>query len=149
MAVSGKTTKKQLQSEMQQYQNGAGNSQNAASYTAYKNANPNRVDYNQYDASDKKSSGSTGSNSGAYTGLAGVSQRTAQQTGNYQAGYKQGDAVTQAQNTLLQVQNSKPGEYKSQYGEQLNNILQQIFIFLKFFESGKAGHFHKHKLILF
>ena len=61
-----------------------------------------------------------------YQGLAGVSGNTAANLGNYQQGYQQSDAVTNAQNTLQQVQNSKPQSYASKYSTALDNIMQQI-----------------------
>lgn len=61
-----------------------------------------------------------------YTGLAGVSQNTANNLGNYQQGYKPSEQVTAAQNTLAQVQAQKPMTYSSKYQPALDNILQQI-----------------------
>lgn len=64
--------------------------------------------------------------SAPYTGLAGVSQNTANNLGNYQQGYKPGEAVTAAQQTLQQVQAQKPQSYASKYQPQLDAILQKI-----------------------
>lgn len=61
-----------------------------------------------------------------YTGLEGVSQNTANNLGNYQAGYTPNERVTQAQQTLQQVQSQKPQGYTNKYSGQLENILQQI-----------------------
>ena len=61
-----------------------------------------------------------------YTGLAGVSQNTAANLGNYQQGYKPSEQVTAAQNALAQVQAQKPMTYSSKYQPALDNILQQI-----------------------
>lgn len=61
-----------------------------------------------------------------YTALAGVSQNTANNVGNYQAGYKAGQQVNQAQNVWNQIQAQKPGQYQSKYSGMLDNILQQI-----------------------
>jgi len=61
-----------------------------------------------------------------YTGLQGVNKNTAQQLGNLQQGYQQGDAVTNAQQQLAQIQAQKPQGYTSKYGEQLEGLLQQI-----------------------
>ena len=61
-----------------------------------------------------------------YKGLAGVSENTAANLGNYQQGYQQSDAVTNAQNTLQQVQNNRPQGYTSKYTPALDNIMQQI-----------------------
>lgn len=65
-------------------------------------------------------------NPGAYVGLEGVSQNTAQKVGQFQNGYQQGDAVTAAQQQLQQIMDQKPKGYTSKYGPQLDNILQQI-----------------------
>lgn len=61
-----------------------------------------------------------------YTGLAGVSQNTAQQLGNLQQGYQPSEQVLKAQQNLQNVQNQKPGSFQSKYTPQLENILQQI-----------------------
>ena len=61
-----------------------------------------------------------------YTGLAGVSQNTAQQAGKYQNGYQQGDAVTNAQQQLQSIQQQKPQGYNSRFGAQLDGIMQQL-----------------------
>ena len=61
-----------------------------------------------------------------YTGLQGVNGNTAQQLGNLQQGYQQGDAVTAAQQQLQQVMDRKPQGYESKYGQQLDQILNQI-----------------------
>lgn len=65
-------------------------------------------------------------NPGAYVGLEGVSQNTAQKVGQFQNGYQQGDAVTAAQQQLQQIMDQKPQGFTSKYGPQLDNILQQI-----------------------
>ena len=62
----------------------------------------------------------------SYNGLAGVSGNTAQQLGKYQQGYQQSDAVTQAQQQLADIAAQKPQGYSSKYGEQLDQMLQQI-----------------------
>ena len=61
-----------------------------------------------------------------YSGMVGVSQNTGQHVGQLQQGYQQGQSVTAAQNVWNQIQQQKPGEYQSRYGEQLDSILQQI-----------------------
>lgn len=81
-----------------------------------------------------------------YNGLAGLSGQTQDQLGKYQSGYKQSDAVTNAQQQLgkyqqgykpsdtvtaamqrlQQIQDAKPQGYNSKYGAQLDEILQQI-----------------------
>ena len=61
-----------------------------------------------------------------YTALAGVSQNTANNLGNYQAGYKAGQQVQNAQNIWNQIQAQKPGAYSSRYTGMLDNIMQQI-----------------------
>lgn len=81
-----------------------------------------------------------------YNGMAGLSGQTQDQLGKYQAGYKQSDAVTNAQQQLgryqqgykpsdtvtaamqrlQQIQDSKPQGYNSKYGAQLDEIMQQI-----------------------
>ena len=61
-----------------------------------------------------------------YTGLAGVSDNTAKQTGRYQQDYEQSDAVTKAQQALDAIQAQKPKGYTSKYQDQLDGILQKI-----------------------
>lgn len=61
-----------------------------------------------------------------YAGLAGVSDSTAQQVGNYQQGYQQGDAVKNAQQQLQAIQAAKPQGYNSRFGTQLDSIMQQL-----------------------
>ena len=63
---------------------------------------------------------------GGYTGLAGVSDNTAQQAGKATQGYQPSQQVTNAQNMLSQVQGQQPQGYSSKYGAQLDSILQQI-----------------------
>ena len=61
-----------------------------------------------------------------YQGLSGVNQNTANQLGNYQNGYQQGQQVTAAQQQLQAIQAQKPQGYNSKYGAQLEQILQQV-----------------------
>lgn len=61
-----------------------------------------------------------------YTGLQGVSQGTAQKVGQYQSGYQPSQRVTQAQQTLQNIQAAKPQGYNSKYGAQLDNIMNQL-----------------------
>ena len=61
-----------------------------------------------------------------YQGMQGVSQNTSNNLGNYQAGYQQSDKVTQAQNTLQQVQSQKPQGYSSKYTPMMDSIMEQI-----------------------
>ena len=61
-----------------------------------------------------------------YDGLPGVSQNTSNNLGNYQAGYKPSQTVTNAQNALQQAQAQKPASYANQYSGQLQSILNQI-----------------------
>jgi len=61
-----------------------------------------------------------------YTGMQGVSENTANNLGNYQQGYKQSDQVNQAQQNLQQIQAQKPQTYNTKYGQQLDDLLQQI-----------------------
>ena len=61
-----------------------------------------------------------------YTGLAGVSQQTAQKAQQYMGGYQPGQAVQQSQQQLQQIQSQKPQGYNSKYSGQLDSILQQI-----------------------
>lgn len=58
-------------------------------------------------------------------GIQGVSNNTQQKVQQYQ-GYTPSDTVTQAQQQLQQIQASRPGNYQSRYGAQLDSILQQI-----------------------
>ena len=66
-----------------------------------------------------------GSNN-AYNGMKGVSQNTANNLGNYQAGYNPGQAAQQAQQNMQNVQAQKPQGYNSKWAPQMENILQQI-----------------------
>lgn len=61
-----------------------------------------------------------------YQGLQGVSQGTAQKVGQYQSGYQPSQRVTQAQQTLQNIQAAKPQGYNSKYGAQLDNIMNQL-----------------------
>ena len=61
-----------------------------------------------------------------YTGLEGVSDNTAKQTGRYQQDYQAGDAVMKAQQALEAIQAQKPQGYTSKYADQLDGILQRI-----------------------
>lgn len=58
--------------------------------------------------------------------LTGVSSGTQTQLDYYSSGYKQSDKVTAAENYLEQIRNNKPGEYNSQYEDQLSQLLDQI-----------------------
>lgn len=64
--------------------------------------------------------------SSGYQGLQGVNNNTANQVANYQKGYQQGQAVTNAQQQMQNVQAQKPQGYTSKYGAQLDSILQQV-----------------------
>jgi hypothetical protein len=59
-------------------------------------------------------------------GLRGLSTETEQKLKQYEAGYTQSAAVTNAYNYLQNVQNNKPGEFTSNYTNQLNNLYDQI-----------------------
>ena len=61
-----------------------------------------------------------------YTGMQGVNQNTANNLGNYQQGYQQGQQAQAANNYLQQIQAQKPASYNSKYGEQLDSLLKQI-----------------------
>ena len=61
-----------------------------------------------------------------YTGLAGVSKNTAQRMGQANQGYQPSQQAQQAQQQLQQVQSQRPQGFKSKYGADLDNILQQI-----------------------
>jgi hypothetical protein len=65
-------------------------------------------------------------NNRSYNGMVGVSDNTARNVANYQAGYAPSQTVQQAQQQLQQVQAQKPQGYNSKYSGQLDNILQQI-----------------------
>lgn len=58
--------------------------------------------------------------------LNGVSSGTQTQLDYYSSGYKQSDNVTAAENYLEQIRKNKPGEYNSQYEDQLSQLLDQI-----------------------
>ena len=79
------------------------------------------TNYKRQEAVARQNGGNT-----PYDGMNGVSKRTAQNVGNYQAGYTPSETVLQAQNTLKQAQNNKPASYASKYSGALENILQQI-----------------------
>ena len=61
-----------------------------------------------------------------YTGLAGVSDKTAEMAGKYQQEYVPSDTVNQAMQQMQAMQNAKPQGYTSKYGAQLEQILQKI-----------------------
>lgn len=61
-----------------------------------------------------------------YSGMNGVSANTAQNLANYQQGYNASSQVQNALNYLNNLQNNAPGQYLSQYQDQMNNILGQI-----------------------
>jgi len=61
-----------------------------------------------------------------YKGMAGVSQSTANNLGNYQQGYQPSQNVTAAQQNLQNIQAQKPQGYNSKYAGALDNIMQQI-----------------------
>lgn len=61
-----------------------------------------------------------------YDGLPGVSNTTASHMGQYQQGYTASAAVQQAQQYLDNLLNNKPGEFASNYTQQLNDIYGQI-----------------------
>ena len=61
-----------------------------------------------------------------YTGLEGLSQNTAQQLGASQQGYTPSAAVLAAQQTLQQLQDSKPQGYESRFGDKLDQMLEKI-----------------------
>lgn len=61
-----------------------------------------------------------------YKGLLGLSSTTAENMGKYQQGYTASDAVNQAQAYLDNLLNNKPGDYASNYTQQLNDLYSQI-----------------------
>lgn len=61
-----------------------------------------------------------------YQGLAGVSENTAKQAGQYQQGYQPGAATTAAQQQLQSIQQQKPQGYTSRFGGQLDDIMQKL-----------------------
>ena len=72
------------------------------------------------------SGNSSGSGSTTYNGLPGLSDNTAAQIARYQEDYKPSDAVTQANQALMNALNNRPEGYTSKYGDQLDAILQRI-----------------------
>ena len=60
------------------------------------------------------------------TTLRGLSDTTKKKLEQYESGYKQSAAVTNAYNYLQNVQKSKPGEFSSQYTNQLNTLYDQM-----------------------
>lgn len=61
-----------------------------------------------------------------YSGLLGVNNRTAQNLGGLQAGYRESDAVTNARNYLTSLESNRPGDYQSRYTDQLDEIYNRI-----------------------
>ena len=61
-----------------------------------------------------------------YNGMAGVSENTANNLGNYQQGYKPSESVTNYQNQLAQMEAAKPQGYNSKYAPQMDDLLKQI-----------------------
>ena len=62
----------------------------------------------------------------AYTNLAGVSQGTKDNLNYYGQGYQQSQTVTDAKNYLQSVIDNKPGEFQSQYDQQISTLYEQI-----------------------
>ena len=60
------------------------------------------------------------------TPLSGVSESTAQKLAEYQAGYKQGENVTNAYNEYNTLKQNAPGAYVSQYQGQLDDLYNKI-----------------------
>jgi hypothetical protein len=58
--------------------------------------------------------------------MQGVSNPTAQRLGQAQQGYKQGDQVTAAQDTLSRIQANRPQSYTSKYQPMLDDIMNKI-----------------------
>lgn len=94
--------------------------------TQYRKDEQLRTGLPQANAAQQGNAQKANSQAKAYTGLAGVSQGTAQQVGQYQSGYQAGQSVQQAQQQLQGVQAQKPQGYTSKYGTQLDQILQEI-----------------------
>ena len=61
-----------------------------------------------------------------YTGLAGLSESTQNALGKYSQGYQQSQDVTAAQDYLNSVVSGKPGDYSSNYKQQLDDIYNQV-----------------------
>lgn len=61
-----------------------------------------------------------------YAGLSGLSGNTSQQLGQLTQGYRPSQSVTDAQDYLNSVINNRPGEYQSQYQNQLDSLYGQI-----------------------
>lgn len=61
-----------------------------------------------------------------YDGMQGLSDTTASHMGQYQQGYTASDAVNQAQAYLDNLLNNKPGDFASNYTQQLNDLYSQI-----------------------
>lgn len=61
-----------------------------------------------------------------YSGMNGLNPNTQQQMGKYQQGYTPSAAVQQAQAYLDNLLNNKPGDFASNYTQQLNDIYGQI-----------------------
>lgn len=64
--------------------------------------------------------------SNAYSNLAGISQGTKENLNYYGQGYQQSQAVTDAKNYLQSVIDNKPGEFTSQFDEQIKTLYDQI-----------------------
>lgn len=58
--------------------------------------------------------------------LLGVSENTAQKLAQYQAGYQQGENVTNAYNEYANIKQNAPQAYSSPYQAQLDNLYNQI-----------------------
>ncbi len=61
-----------------------------------------------------------------YSGVQGLSTTTAQKLGQLHQGYQPSQKVTDAQNYLDQIKQSRPGEYQSKYTDQLESIYNKI-----------------------
>lgn len=61
-----------------------------------------------------------------YTGLPGASGQTQAQLGKYTQGYTPSQSVTAAQDYLNSVVSGKPGAYKNNYKQQLDDLYNQV-----------------------
>lgn len=100
----------------------ANNTQTGAANTNYKPVDTTVPDQSQAVKAPQGSS----TQSSKYTGLSGLSNTTQYKLGSMQNGYTASAAVQQAQAYLDNLLNNKPGDYASNYTQQLNDLYSQI-----------------------
>ena len=121
-----KKQESQLNQYNQQIQSRLGNNAAPAAPTAPTGYQAKGTQPQQTQGQTAKQAPAAKAPAGSYTGLPGVSAGTAYKMGQAQQGYQPGDAVTQAQQALQQIQQQKPQGYTSKYSDKLDAIMQQI-----------------------